>query len=176
MNQVKAQAAKLWQTITDPATAESYRKTGTLTVTILKELGYLLWLVICLVLVFGEWLWKAGYGAGYRFRDWLNNLEAPALESPSSEDSAAFLSETSKNLISAGKVGLINAVAAARESLGIEKVSAPFEVSPSPAPPPAKPTPAPEPKVVTPPPAPPAPTPSVPAAVPPTPPPTPPAA
>jgi hypothetical protein len=137
--QIQAQAKKLWGLVSSPETAGTYQKTGALTWTILKETGYLLWLVICLVLVFGEWLWKTGYGAGYRFRSWINDLERPTLsaELPSSDVTAAQLSTTGKNLLNAGKTRLLKAVETAREELGIERVTSPLEVTPPPATPPA---------------------------------------
>jgi hypothetical protein len=132
--QIQTQASKLWQTITDPSTAETYQKTGTLTWTILKETGYLLWLIVCLVLVAGDWFWKFSYGTGFRFRNWINNLDQPR------STSGDVWGETGKNLLEVSKTGLAKAVATAREQLGIEATPAPLEVpTPAPVPPAAAP-------------------------------------
>lgn len=120
--QIQTQASKLWQTITAPTTAETYQKTGTLTWTILKETGYLLWLVVCLVLVLGDWFWKFSYSAGFRFRNWINNLDQP--RSPSGD----VWGETGKNLLEVSKTGLAKAIATAREQLGMEAPPASLEV------------------------------------------------
>lgn len=132
--QIQTQAAKLWQTVNDPATAESYKKTATITWTILRETGYLLWLVVCLVLVLGEWVWKSGYRAGWNFRDWINNLERPT--------SDRLLSETGKSLLTAGKTGMAIALSTAKDQLGIENEPEPVAVSASPSAPVTPPEPA----------------------------------
>jgi len=138
--QVQAQAAKLWQTLSDPGTAATYQTTLSLTWKIFAETGRLLWLVICLVLVFGEWIWKTGYRLGWGVRNWVNGLEKPSAD--------RLLSETGKNLLEAGKAGAVMALATAKEQLGIEDTSEPLLVSPPPV---AKPAPTPVPVVPVPP-------------------------
>lgn len=122
-NQVQTQASKLWQTVAAPETAETYQKAATLTWSILKETGYLLWLVVCLVLVFGEWIWKVGYQTGYRFRGWINDFEKPTTD--------RLLSETGNKLLEAGKSSVAIALATAKDQLGIEQQPEP--ASPVPA-------------------------------------------
>lgn len=97
MDRIRVQAAKFWQLLTAPDTLESYKKVGSLTWDILKEAGLLVWLVICLVLVAFEWLWKTAFGAGQNFRDWVNQLEGTG-DRAASEAGRAFLSATKNTL------------------------------------------------------------------------------
>lgn len=126
--QIQTQADKLWKTVTDPSTASTYQQTANVTWNILKETGYLLWLVVCLGLVFGEWVWKTGYRTGWQFRGWVNSLNA---EKPSADQ---LLSETGKSLLEVGKSTAAAAILAAKDQLGIEnKPEPPLVVSPPPA-------------------------------------------
>ncbi len=133
-NQVKTQADKLWKTITDPSTASTYQNTVKVTWSILKETGLLLWLVICLGLVFGEWIWKTGYRTGWNVRGWINNVDKPSPDK--------LLNETGKSLTELGKTVAASTIAAAKNQLGIEnKPEPPLVMSaprPTPAPEPAK--------------------------------------
>jgi hypothetical protein len=124
--QIQTQANKLVKTITDPSTASTYKQTLAVTWTILKETGYLLWLVVCLVLVFGEWIWKTGYRTGWNFRGWVNSLNT---EKPSADQ---VLSETGKSLLEVGKSAAASAIAAAKNQLGIENKPDPPLVMSSP--------------------------------------------
>lgn len=131
---ITEQASKLWQQITAPETAETYKKTGVLTWTIVKETGYLGWLVICLGLVAGEWIWKSGYRTGWNVREWINNYDQPKADGgPSTKDLLTASKETLATRFS-------SLIASAREQLGIQ------EVTPLAPPPPApKPVPTPTP-------------------------------
>ena len=128
--QIQAQAAKLWQTVTDPETGATYKKTTLVTWTLIRETGYLLWLVVCLVLVLGEWIWKSGYRAGWSVREWINSFEQPTTD--------RLLSETGKTLLTAGKTGVAIALSTARDQLGIEAAPEPLPdsalLTPSPSP------------------------------------------
>lgn len=147
-NQIQSQAAKVWQLVKDPATGATYTKTVSTTWLILKETGYLLWLVVCLTLVFGDWIWRTGYRTGWSTREWINNFEKP------SSDRVA--QDAGQGLLEASKSALTNAIATAKNQLGIEHTPEPLPTrasiaatptpttTPAPAPTPA-PTPAPEP-------------------------------
>lgn len=143
-NQVQTQAAKVWGIIKDPATGATYTKTVSTTWLILKETGYLLWLVVCLTLVFGDWIWRTGYRTGWSTREWINNFEKPSTDR-APQDAAQGLLEASKS-------ALTNAIATAKNQLGIEDTPEPLPTrasiaatpTPTPAPKP-NPTPAPEP-------------------------------
>jgi len=133
-NQIQSQASKVWQTVSDPATAASYQQTLTLTWKILQETGYLLWLVVCLTVVLGDWIWKTGYRTGWATRNWINNFEKPS--------SDRLLSETGKTLLEVGKAGALKAISTAKGQLGIEETPeppAPVKVSPPVPPAPVKP-------------------------------------
>ncbi|MGA7938026.1 MAG: hypothetical protein WCA35_31040 [Kovacikia sp.] len=145
--QIQTQADKLWKTVTDQSTVATYQQTLSITWSILKETGYLLWLVVCLGLVFGDWLWKTGYRTGWSFRGWLNDFEKPSADQ--------VLSETGKSIMELGKSTAANAIAAAKGQLGIENkpepplvASPPRPSKPEPAPPTA-PVATPEPPVVS---------------------------
>jgi hypothetical protein len=118
-NQIQAQATKVWKTVSDPATTETYQKTSSVTLLLLKEIAYLFWLIFCLVLVFGEWFWKTAYRSGSNFRSWLNNLEKPTTD--------RLLSETGKALLSAGQSSVTLALTTAKEQLGMEAEAKPAE-------------------------------------------------
>lgn len=134
--QIQTQANKLWKTVTDESTAAAYQQTLGVTWAILKETGYLLWLVVCLVLVFGEWVWKTGYRTGWNFRGWVNSMNT---EKPSADQ---VLSETGKSILEVGKSTAAAALAAAKDQLGIEnKPEPPLVMSSPPKAEPAKPTP-----------------------------------
>lgn len=123
-NQIQAQAAKVWQTVSAPTTTETYTNTFLVTWLILKEIVYLFWLILCFGLVFSEWFWKTGYTSGSNFRDWLNNLEKPTPD--------RLLSQTGKAILSAGQSSVNLALSAAKEQLGIEAEMKPAEpVSPT---------------------------------------------
>lgn len=123
MEKLKMQAAKLWQLLTASETYGVYQTAIATTWTILKETGLLLWLVICLVLVFGEWFWKTAIGAGRSFRNWFNSLEG-------SSDQIA--SETGKVLLTAGKSSLSSTLALAKTQLGFAVEPEPAIVQPDP--------------------------------------------
>jgi len=110
---VKEQATKVWQTITAPETAETYKKTGALTWGILKDTGYLLWLVLCLGLV----VWKTGYKTGWDVREWVNNLDKTKPELPTAD--------SGKSVLESLKTTMGNTLAAARNQLGIAETDMP---------------------------------------------------
>jgi hypothetical protein len=120
MNRISTQAAKLWQLITSPDTANSYKTALLLTWDILKETALLIWLVICLVLVAFEWIWKTAFSSGQSFRSWVNSLEGTG-------DRAA--SEASRALLTASKNSLQSTLTQAKIQLGI-----PVEITPEPEP------------------------------------------
>ncbi len=133
-NSVQTQASKVWQTLTAPETAATYAKAGTLTWTLLKDIGYLIWLVLCLGLVAGEWIWKTGYKTGWEVRDWVNNLDKPKVET------VGISAEAGATLVESLKAGLNNALIAAKTQLGMEvtvdePVQPPVTVATPPAPP-----------------------------------------
>jgi hypothetical protein len=146
---IKDQANKVKETVFSPATAETYSTAIALTWSILKETAQLLWLVICLGLVFGDWFWKKSYATGQNARTWVENLQqAPA--TPDSTDlpeagaeeasstsflesltSPEFWSSTGKSLLDASKSATTAALNTAKDQLGLEvPPPAPAEAKP----------------------------------------------
>ncbi|MBW4692823.1 MAG: hypothetical protein KME27_13790 [Lyngbya sp. HA4199-MV5] len=145
-NQVQSQATKVWGIIKDPATGATYTQTVSTTWLILKETGYLFWLVICLTLVFGDWLWRTGYRTGWSTREWINNFETPKTD--------RVAQDAGQGILEASKSALTSAIATAKNQLGIESTPeplptrAPIAATPTPTPaptPPPTPTPTPTP-------------------------------
>lgn len=127
MERIQAQANKLWQIISNPSTAKTYQDTLAITWAILKETGQLLWLVLCLGLVAGDWFWKKSYKAGQDTRVWIDTMqtkvETPAGEGDEAISTANFLGETGKSLLATGQAGVTRLLNTAKEQLGIEVTS-----------------------------------------------------
>ncbi|MBD2464804.1 hypothetical protein H6G89_27765 [Oscillatoria sp. FACHB-1407] len=116
-NQISSQASKVWNIVSDPATADVYKRTGSVTWTILRETGILLWLIICLVLVAFDWFWTNSIWAGQRTRAWVNDL--------TSTGSDRLPSEAGKAILTVSKTGFASAIAQAREQLGLPEKKTP---------------------------------------------------
>lgn len=129
MDRIKEQATKFWQTVSAPETLTVYQQAANVTWTILKELALLIWLVICLVLVAGDWFWTFSIQAGRSFRAWLNSFEEPSAD--------RIASQAGQAIVTASKGSLNFTLSKARTELGLP------EPPPKPAPAP-KPTPAPK--------------------------------
>lgn len=142
MDKIKAQADKLWQLVSNPSTGNAYKQTLALTWSILKETGLLLWLVVCLVLVLGDWFWQYSFTAGQNARVWLNELQTKSASDASSSEAAPssgnFWAATGKSLLTAGQNSVNAALNTARGQLGMAAL--PIPATPAPAAP--KPTPA----------------------------------
>ncbi len=142
MERIQTQANKLWQIISSQSTVKAYQDTLALTWLILKETGQLLWLVLCLGLVAGDWFWKKSYQAGQDTRVWIDTLqtqvETPAGEAAEATSTADFLGETSKSLLATGQATVTRLLNTAKEQLGMEVTSespatpAPVAVPPAP--------------------------------------------
>jgi len=127
MNELKAQAVKVIELLTSPSTGTTFQNAFSLASQILKEIGQLLWLILCLGLVSVEWLWKTGYSTGWKTRNWVNTLDQPGRD--------RVFNETGKSLLELGKTSATKAVAAAKERLGIvDTGSEPPVVPPASAP------------------------------------------
>jgi hypothetical protein len=125
MNRIKTQANKLWQLIFSPSTSATYQQTLTTTWSILKETGLLLWLVVCLVLVLGDWFWNASYTTGQNARRWVENLQASDETTGGETSSSEILGKTGKSLLSVGQTGFAAALSTAKGQLGIETTDEP---------------------------------------------------
>lgn len=139
MNRIQTQAQKLWQMLSAPETGKTYQQAWTATVQILKETGLLLWLVVCLFLVFFDWFWKFSIKSGSDLREWFNTLERPSPE--------RIVSESGRTLLTVGQDSLNKVLTQARAQLGLPQpaiapAASARPAAPPPEVPPAAPTPA----------------------------------
>ncbi|MEO1131483.1 MAG: hypothetical protein AAFX40_02120 [Cyanobacteria bacterium J06639_1] len=128
---MQAQAAKVWGIVSDSEFWDTYRKAIDAiwkviveTANLLKEVGILAWLTICLVLVLGDWLWSGGVSVYAKGRDVVQNLTAEK------EDGEQLGAGAGQALVTASRSSLASAIAGARSQLGLpEKTQAPLELA-----------------------------------------------
>ncbi|MGD1905511.1 MAG: hypothetical protein ACFB0C_05880 [Leptolyngbyaceae cyanobacterium] len=144
MDTIKVQANKVSQLIFASDTVGTYQRALTLTWDILRETALLIWLVICLIFVGGEWLWNTAIDLGQKGRAWYESLSDKKAE-PGEPQSFESIS---KSVLSAGESGAAFLLYRAKQQLGIDAdppapktVRKPTEtakpVAATPAPPPA---------------------------------------
>ncbi|MEM1279710.1 MAG: hypothetical protein AAGG53_06705 [Cyanobacteria bacterium P01_H01_bin.152] len=126
MEKIKGQAGKVGELIFAAETGATYQKTITLTWAILRETGILLWLVICLIFVGGEWFGQKSIVLGKSTRTWYEGLKEPSDTEPKSA------TEMGQSALSAVSTGAETLLYQAKKQLGIE--------AEPPAPAPPKPT------------------------------------
>lgn len=124
MNRLKEQFQKLWATLTGDETLPTYRKALDLTWQILKETLILLWLVLCLVVVAGEWVWNGAIA--------LVNQSKTVLEKAKDTSSDQMVTDTGKALLTASSDSVAFAIDRAKEQLGLPVQP---RVKPAPKPP-----------------------------------------
>ena len=137
MDKIKEQANIVSQLLLASDTGEIYTKTLTRTWDILREIGILLWLVICLTFVGGEWFYRTAVSLGRSTRTWYNSLgeKGPDVEPQSIASTGEALLDTVKS----GTTYLLNQ---ARQQLGIpapEPITPPASPAKSPSPTPVDP-------------------------------------
>ncbi|NJL46876.1 MAG: hypothetical protein HC929_04410 [Leptolyngbyaceae cyanobacterium SM2_5_2] len=156
MDKIKEQANLVSQLVFSGETGDIYKKTLTRTWDILRETGILLWLVICLTFVGGEWFYRASVNLGRNARSWYEGLSAKDSTTASSQP----MQSTGEALLGSVQSGTAYLLTQARKQLGLKEPEpastpaapappAPAPVAPKPAvaPPPSPPsaaTPAPE--------------------------------
>jgi hypothetical protein len=118
-NQISTQASKFWQLVAAPGTRETYQQTITTTGQILREAALLVWLVLCLVLVFFDWIGTVAVTWGRQLRTWI----ATVGETRSDQMAA----DTGKALLTVGKTGIASTIALARNQLGLPEKPAPAD-------------------------------------------------
>ncbi len=123
MDKIKQQANIVSQLIFSSETGETYKKTLVLTWNILRETGILIWLVICLAFVGGEWFYRNSVQLGRNTRDWYNTLGD---RGDASEAESAV--STGEALLSSVQSGTTYLLSRARKQLGIPEP----EVAPEP--------------------------------------------
>lgn len=124
--QLSKQASELWNTISAPQTAETYKNTFTLTWQILKRLGLTVWLALCLIIVAADWIADTAIRSGKTVRLWLENLQ--------NQDSEKLAAVTGEQLVSLSKQSLFQTVANARKQLGLPEKQMPPQLPPAAAP------------------------------------------
>lgn len=142
MEKIKTQANKVSELLFAADTGATYKKTLTLTWNILRETGLLLWLIICLTFVGGEWFWKNSISLGRKARDWYEDWQTPSADEPKSA------TEMGQSALTALSFSAENLLYQAKKQLGIDaEPPAPKSVEPTVAAPKApEPAPTPEPE------------------------------
>jgi hypothetical protein len=122
----------LWfKTVFSQETATTYNKTFQVTVSILKETGKLLWLVLCFGLVLFQWVVDSSQQLWQESKTWYGSIEEPKGEHLW-EALSKVVSETSRSSVAV-------ALGQAREQLGLpiaaETKAVPTPPAPKPQPP-----------------------------------------
>ncbi|MEY3298520.1 MAG: hypothetical protein RLZZ597_1780 [Cyanobacteriota bacterium] len=147
MDKIKEQANVVGQLVFSGETGEIYKKMLSRTWGILRETGILIWLVICLTFVGGEWFYRNSVDLGRRVRTWYTNLSTKSAEAESPSMEA-----TGEALLGTVKSGAAYLLSQARQQLGLAEPEpkaapvvkappAPVLEPPTPTPAPAAPTP-----------------------------------
>jgi len=137
MDKIKQQANTVSQLVFSAETGETYKKALGLTWDIVRETGILIWLVICLVFVGGEWFYRNSVQLGRNTRLWYEGLGENAANSEA--ESAA---STGEALITSVKSGTTFLLSRARQQLGMPEPE-PMAGPPAPQPQPTAPEPSP---------------------------------
>ncbi|QQE64980.1 hypothetical protein GFS31_16650 [Leptolyngbya sp. BL0902] len=128
MDKIKEQANVVGQLVFSGETGEIYKKMLTRTWEILRATGLLLWLVICLTFVGGEWFYRNSISLGSRTRVWYTNFSTKSADAEplSMETTGAALLDTIKS-------GSAYLLSQARQQLGLP-ASTPAASAPKAAP------------------------------------------
>ena len=114
MDKIKEQANVVSQLLFSAETSEIYKKTLSRTWAILREVGLLLWLVICLTFVGGEWFYRTAVGLGRSTRAWYTSLSE---KDPAAD--AQPITSTGQALLDTVQSGTSYLLTQARQQLGI---------------------------------------------------------
>ncbi len=139
MDTIKEQANLVSQLLFSTDTGDIYKKTVARTWDILREVGVLLWLVICLTFVGGEWFYRTAVGLGRSTRRWYIDLS----EKDTSAD-AQPITSSGQVLLDTVQSSTSYLLAQARQQLGIPEPEPKPPAPPAPAPPVAPPFPTPD--------------------------------
>lgn len=140
MDKIKEQANVVSQLVFAGETGEIYKKMFSRTWDILRETGLLIWLVVCLTFVGGEWFYRNSVNLGRSARVWYTNFSTKTAEAE-----APSMEATGEALLGTLKSGTASLLTLARQQLGLPEpeptappvASAPKPVAPAPAAPPA---------------------------------------
>ncbi|MGG6241343.1 hypothetical protein ACQ4N7_22185 [Nodosilinea sp. AN01ver1] len=134
MDKIKEQANVVSQLLFSADTSDIYKKTLARTWDIVREVGILLWLVICLTFVGGEWFYRTAVGLGRSTRAWYIGLSE---KDPNAD--AQPITSTGQALLDTVQSGTSYLLAQARQQLGIPAPDPLTSAAPPPAKPPADP-------------------------------------
>jgi cytoskeletal protein RodZ len=130
VDKIKTQANKVGELVFAADTGATYQKALALTWSILRETGLLLWLVLCLVFVGGEWFWKNSVSVGRKARSWYEDFQTPS--TPEESKSAAEMGQSALAALSTSAETLLYK---AKTQLGMDaEPPAPKAPTPPPAP------------------------------------------
>jgi hypothetical protein len=105
-----------WKTVSDPESLGTYQKTIQTTWNILRETGRLLWLILCLGLVFVTWLWTTSKTSSQQLKTWYEGIPEPKSEN--------VMTEVSQFLASSSQTTAKKVMTQAREQLGLSAPTA----------------------------------------------------
>jgi hypothetical protein len=105
-----------WKTVSDPESLGTYQKTIQTTWNILRETGRLLWLILCLGLVFVTWLWTTSKTSSQQLKTWYEGIPEPKSEN--------VMKEASQFFGSASRTTATKMMTQAREQLGLTETAA----------------------------------------------------
>lgn len=115
MDKIKEQANTVGQLVFSSETGDLYKKTLTRTWDIIRETGLLLWLVVCLTVVGGEWFYRTSVGLGRSARDWYTTFS----EKSTATTEAQPLGSTGEALLGIVKSSTSNLIGQARKQIGL---------------------------------------------------------
>ncbi len=133
MDKIKQQANIVRQLLFAGDTAQIYQQTLTRTWDILRETSQLIWLVICLTFVGGEWFYRRSVQLGRNTRTWYNDLSRQT----ASPGQGQSMETTGQALLDTVQSGAHYLLSQARKQLGLQEPPTP-PATPA-TPPPAKP-------------------------------------
>jgi hypothetical protein len=108
---LRSQISLWWQTVSSEETLNIYQNTVQVTWKILQETAKLLWLFLCLGLVFFDWFRNTAIDSGRQLNTWVDSLQEPKAEH--------IWSEIVKFTKSVGQDGTTRLLGQAREQLGL---------------------------------------------------------
>ena len=112
-NRIQQQATKVWQAASEPGVIGAYTQALTLTWNLIKEVAILVWLVLCLVLVAGDWLWINGKAAISNLQTWFSRMKEV--------ETTEVASDAGKVLANVSKQGATAIVSYAKTQLGLQE-------------------------------------------------------
>lgn len=120
MDKVKDQANIVSQLLFSADTGNIYKQALTRTWDILREVGVLLWLAICLIFVGGEWFYRTAVGLGRSARAWYIGLSEK-----SSGTEPQSITSTGQALLNTVQSSTAYLLSQARQQLGLPEPESP---------------------------------------------------